>query len=179
MKQAFQRISQSLAEMAFITGLSIRVLHVVFNTHGPELDWHSFVGTFLVLPILLLAAATIHLANYPVKEWLWRAPVFAIAEAVTEAFASLVLIALGRERWGTGRAEMGDWPSMAGTILMVRFLVVCVFALVLGAVVQAVRRRELRVERQHLHAQHAAEHAAAQAAARTSPSSKTPPSSPA
>src|SRR5688572_25453521 len=105
MKHAFQRISQSLIEMALITGLLVRVLHVVFNTYGDAPDSRSFIGAFVLLPIILLALATVHLANYPVKEWLWRAPVFALGEAVVEAFASLALIAIGRERWGTGRAE--------------------------------------------------------------------------
>ena len=60
---------------------------------------------------------------------------------------SLVLIYVGRERWGTGRAEIGDWPAMAGTILLTRFSMVCLFALVLGGVAQFVRRRELTAER--------------------------------
>jgi hypothetical protein len=152
MKHAFQRISQSLVEMALIAGVVLRVLHVVFSTHGDGADWHSFFGAFVLLPILLLALATVHLANYPVKEWLWRAPVFALAEAVVEAFASLALILLGRERWGTARAELGDWPSMSGMILGLRFVVVCLFALVLGAIVQAVRRREFSTAKgRHYH----------------------------
>lgn len=152
MKHAFQRISQSLVETALIAGVLLRVLHVFFSAHGTELDWHTFLGTFVFLPIILLAIATVHLANYPVKEWLWRAPVFALTEAVVEAFTSLGLIALGRERWGTVRAEFGDWPSMAGTILGLRFVVVCVFALVLGTIVQAVRRREFSTaEGRHYH----------------------------
>jgi hypothetical protein len=153
MKHGFQRISQSLIEMAVITAVLIRVLHIVFIIHGgARPDWHSFFGTFVLLPILLLAMATVHLSNYPVKEWLWRAPVFALAEAVAEAATSLVLIELGRERWGTVRAEIGDWPSMAGTILAVRFVIVCLFVLVLGLIVQAVRRREFStVEGRHYH----------------------------
>jgi hypothetical protein len=152
MKHAFQRISQSLVEMALITGVLLRVLHVVFSTHGHGLDWHSFFGSFILLPIILLAMATVHLANYPVKEWLWRAPVFALAEALVEAFSSFALIMLGRERWGTARAELGDWPSMAGTILGFRFVIVCLFALVLGVIVQAVRRREFSTaEKRHYH----------------------------
>jgi hypothetical protein len=152
MKLAFQRISQSLIEMALIAGLLVRVLHVVVGMHGDALDWHSFLGTFVVLPILLLALATVHLANYPVKEWLWRAPVFALTESVVEAFASLALIGLGRERWGTGRAEWGDWPVMAGNILWLRFVMICLFALVLGGIVQWVRKREFEAEgRYHPH----------------------------
>jgi hypothetical protein len=149
MKHAFQRISQSLIEMALITGMLLRVLHIFFSTNGDGLQWADFLGTFIILPIVLLALATVHLANYPVKEWLWRAPVFALAEAVVEALFSIALIAVGRERWGTARAEFTDWPAMAGNILMLRLIVVSLFTLVLGAVVQAVRRREFAAERRH------------------------------
>lgn len=153
MKHGFQRISQSLVETAVLTGIVIRVLHVVFSTHAAShLDWHAFFGSFVLLPILLLAMATVHLANFPVKEWLWRAPVFALTEAVAEAVSSLVLIELGRERWGTVRAEIGDWPHIAGTILILRLVIVCLFVLVLGLIVQAIRRREFStVEGRHYH----------------------------
>lgn len=147
----FQRISHSLVEMALIAGVLVRVLHMLFNAHGAELDWHSLVGTVFVVPVVLLAFAAVYLANYPVGQWLWRAPVFALVEVVVEAFTSLALVAAGRERWGTGRAAVGDWPSIASRILAWRFTMVCLFALVLGAIVQWVRRREFAAERKHHH----------------------------
>lgn len=135
--------------MALISAVVVRTLHLISSTHGAELDWHSFVGTFVALPIVLLAIATVHLSNYPVPQWLWRAPAFALLESVFESLASLGLIYAGRERWGTGRAEPGDWPAMAGMILLTRIGMVCLFALILGGVTQFVRRRELRAERKH------------------------------
>lgn len=147
----WHRIAASLVEMAVISGVLVRILHVVSSAHGDSLDWHSFVGSFILVPVVLLALATVHLANYPLPQWLWRAPLFAIVESTVEALGSLGLIYLGRERWGTGRAELGDWPAMAGGIYLSRFLMVCVFALVLGLVAQFVRRRELAHERKRQH----------------------------
>ena len=137
--------------MAIITGVVVRVLHVVSNAHGAELDWHSFVGTFIAVPVVLLALATIHLASYPIHQWIWRAPAFALLESAVECILSLGLIFAGRERWGTGRAVFGDWPAMAASTVLSRFGMVCVFALVLGSVAQIVRGREIRVERKKGH----------------------------
>ncbi len=149
MDSAFRRISHSLLEMALITGVLARVLHMLFNAHGDEIDWHALVGTFVVVPIVMLALVTLYLANYPVRQWVWRAPAFAMAETAAEALTSLVLIAAGRERWGTGRAELGDWPAMAGATLAWRLIMICSFTFVLGAIVQWVRRREFAAERRH------------------------------
>ncbi len=135
--------------MALISAVVVRVLHLVASTHGSELDWHSFVGTFVAVPVVLLTFATIHLSNYPLPQWLWRAPAFACIESVLEALASLGLIYAGRERWGTGRAEPGDWPAIAGQLFLSRIGMICLFALVLGGVAQFVRRRELRAARGH------------------------------
>jgi uncharacterized membrane protein len=143
----WHRIAASLVEMAIITGVVVRLLHVVSSAHGTDLDWHAFIGSFILVPVILLALATVHLAQYPLPQWLWRAPLFAVVESTVESLASLALISLGRERWGTGRAELGDWPAMAGGIYLSRFLMVCLFALVLGLVAQFVRRRELVHER--------------------------------
>lgn len=143
--------------MALLAGITVRVLHVVFNAHGHTLDWHAFVGSFILVPVVLLAFATAHLANYPVGQWIWRAPIFAGVEATVESLTSLALIYAGRERWGTGRAELGDWPAMVGGIFVSRLLMVLLFALVLGAVAQFVRRRELRAERKRMHQFHGAD----------------------
>jgi len=151
-RTGFHRIATSIVEMALITGVVVRVIHVVARAHGGDhLDWHAFVGTFVVVPVVLLAMATVHLSNFPVPQWLWRAPAFALLEIVVEALTSLGLIEAGRERWGTGRAELGDWSAIAGGILVWRFVTICLFALVLGVVVQWVRRREFAAERRAYH----------------------------
>ncbi len=147
----WHRIAASLVEMAVIAGVIVRVLHVLSNAHGVQLDWHSFIGTFIAVPVVLLALATIHLSSYPLHQWVWRAPVFALVESVVESVLSLALIAAGRERWGTGRAVFGDWPAMAGTTFLTRFGMICVFAAILGGVAQFVRRREIHAERKNRH----------------------------
>lgn len=129
----------------------MRVLHVISNAHGEQLDWHSFVGSFIAIPVILLALATIHLASYPLHQWVWRAPAFALVESATESVLSLALIYAGRERWGTGRAVFGDWPAMSATTFISRFAMICIFALVLGGVAQFVRRREIHAERKRAH----------------------------
>lgn len=147
----WQRIACSLVDMALISAIVVRVLHVVSSVHGDTLDWHSFVGTFVAVPVVLLAFATVHLSNYPLPQWLWRAPAFAVLESALESLASLALIYAERERWGTGRAEVGDWPAMAGQIFITRVVMICLFALVLGGAAQFVRRRELAAERRKTH----------------------------
>lgn len=145
----FRRISRSVVDMAVLTGIVVRVLHVLFSARSAELSWFAYAGRFILIPIVALGLASVHWSNYPVRQWLWRAPVFGLIEAATGAIASLGLIAAGRERWGTGRAEMADWPSIASRILVAHVLVICIFALLLGAIVQFIRRREFELERRH------------------------------
>jgi hypothetical protein len=173
----FRRISRSIVDMAVLTGIVVRVLHVLFSARSADLSWYAFAGRFILIPIVALGMASVHWSNYPVRQWLWRAPVFAIIESVTGAVASLALIAAGRERWGTGRAAMPDWPSIAGRIVLAHVVVICLFALLLGAIVQFVRRRELAVERRHqalLHAQHGVAHGLAHGAQQGHPHDPLP-----
>jgi hypothetical protein len=51
-----------------------------------------------------------------------------------------VLIALGRERYGSQLAGWGDWWAMAGQTLWQRGLTIALFALILTVVVQMVRK---------------------------------------
>ena len=142
---AFRRLTLSLVEMAIITGIVIRLLRALALTRvGPSWGW--LAGAFVLLAVLLFLAATAHLSNYPVRQWLWRAPAFAAAEALTEMVTSLVLIALHREAWGTTRADFHDWPRMAAFTFLFRLLVVVGFAAALAGVVQVVRYFLLRHE---------------------------------
>jgi hypothetical protein len=140
---AFTRIARSPIELALITGAVIRLFRAVILTHGTSTS--SYLGAALVLGTLfLLGMATLHLGRFPVREWPWRAPLFAIFETAGEMAISLVLIALHREPWGTARAEFSDWQPMATGVLFWRLLSVCTFALLLGGTVQFVRGRMLR-----------------------------------
>jgi hypothetical protein len=109
---AFARIARSPVELALITGVVIRLFRAVVLTHGEVSSSYLFAA--LVLGTLfLLGMATLHLGRFPVREWPWRAPLFAVFETAGEMAVSLVLIALHREPWGTARAEFMDWQPMA------------------------------------------------------------------
>ena len=140
---AFARIARSPVELALITGVVIRVFRAVVLTHGESTS--SYLGAALVLGTLfLLGMATLHLGRFPVREWPWRSPLFAIFETAGEMLVSLVLIALHREPWGTARAEFADWQPMATGVVFWRVLAVSVWALLLGGTVQFVRGRVLK-----------------------------------
>jgi hypothetical protein len=140
---AFTRIARSSVELALITGVVIRLFRAVVLTHGDATS--SYLGAALVLGTLfLLGMATLHLGRFPVREWPWRAPLFAVFETAGEMAVSLVLIALHREPWGTARAEYTDWQPMAMGVLFWRVLGVSLWALLLGVTVSFIRGRVLK-----------------------------------
>ena len=139
----FARIARSPVELALITGVVIRLFRAVVLTHGEVSSSYLFAA--LVLGTLfLLGMATLHLGRFPVREWPWRAPLFAVFETAGEMAVSLVLISLHREPWGTARAEFMDWQPMATGVLFWRLIAVCFWALLLGTTVQFVRSRVLK-----------------------------------
>lgn len=130
-------------ELALITGVVIRLFRAVVLTNGDATS--SYLVAALVLGTLfLLGMATLHLGRFPVREWPWRAPLFAIFETAGEMLVSFVLIGLHREPWGTARAEFTDWQPMATGVVFWRVLAVSVWALLLGGTVQFVRGRVLK-----------------------------------
>jgi hypothetical protein len=140
---AFTRIARSSVELALITGVVIRLFRAVVLTQGDATS--SYLGAALVLGTLfLLGMATLHLGRFPVREWPWRAPLFAVFETAGEMLVSLVLIALHREPWGTARAEFTDWQPMATGVVFWRVLAVSLWALLLGGTVSFVRGRVLK-----------------------------------
>ena len=140
---AFARVARSPVELALITGVVIRLFRAVVLTHGNAST--SYLGAALVLgSLFLLGMATLHLGRFPVREWPWRAPLFAVFETAGEMIVSLALIALHREPWGTARAEFVDWQAMATGVVFWRVLGVSVWALLLGATVSFIRGRVLK-----------------------------------
>ncbi|MEO8562021.1 MAG: hypothetical protein ABI601_08105 [bacterium] len=136
---AFRRLSLSLAEMALLTGIVLRVLRALAFTHG-RASWVFYGAAFLVGTAILLGMTTAHLANWTIRSWVWRAPLFSLLETVGEMGTSLLLIALGREPEGTARAEFHDWPSMTLRALLQSELSICLWALLLAGVIVFVRR---------------------------------------
>jgi hypothetical protein len=140
---AFTRIARSPVELALITGAIIRLFRAVVLTHGTSTS--SYLGASLVLGTLfLLGMATLHLGRFPVREWPYRAPLFAIFETAGEMLVSFILIALHREPWGTARAEFADWQAMATGVVFWRVLGVSLWALLLGVTVSFIRGRVLK-----------------------------------
>lgn len=151
--RAFRKLTLSLPAMALITGILVRLIRV--GASGLTSSWWGVFAGIALGAIVLLGLATAHLGNYPVKQWLWRAPVFGLAEGAAEAGVSALLIAIGVERLGSTYAHLSDWPSLAtDTIIGTpglafvdgRVVMVSLFALVLAGVVQIVRYLLLRSE---------------------------------
>ncbi len=141
--ESFKKIARSPVELAAITGVLIRLFRALILTHGPVDSW-VYLGSSLALgAIFLLTMATLHLGRFPVKEWPWRAALFAVVETAAEMGTSLVLISMHREPWGTVRAEYQDWQPMAVGVLFWRLVTVTLFALILGWTIYIVRTRLL------------------------------------
>ncbi len=139
--------------MAVIAGLLVRLIRV--GVSEITVSWWGVFGAIALGLVVLLTTATAHLGNYPVKQWLWRAPLFGLAEGAAESGVSALLTLIGVERLGSTQAHLSDWPSMAtdtiiGTpglaFLDGRIVMVSLFALVLAGVVQVVRYLLLRSE---------------------------------
>ena len=136
---SFRTLSRWLVELAVLTGVLVRLARAI--ALGPEpapsplVVWTVYVlgGAFI------LGAAALHLSNYGVRHWLWRAPVFVVVEVAAEMLVSLALTALGREPWGSESAHLHDWPVIAARTLLFRTLLVLPFIFVLGTTVQVVR----------------------------------------
>lgn len=151
--RVLRKISLSLPAMALIAGVLVRLIRV--GVAGMSASWWGVFASIALGIVLLLTTATAYLGNYPVRQWLWRAPLFGLAEGAAEAGVSALLMVMGVERLGSTRAHLSDWPSMAtdtiiGTptlgFLDGRVAMVSLFALVLAGVVQIVRFLLLRRE---------------------------------
>lgn len=137
--QAFRKISFSLVEMAIVTGVLLRIYRVIILTHGSN-HWLYVAGVFALGMIFLLGMLTAHLANYPLHQYLWRAPAFALVEVAAEMATSALLLALGREANGSVRAHWDDWVGMGLNALLIRGIAIVLWGLILAGVVQLVRR---------------------------------------
>src|SRR5438105_2604813 len=134
-----RRFTFSLAEMALLTGVMVRVYRMVVLTHGQNERWY-IGGTFAVGLVLLLGMLTIHLANYPLTQYWWRSLAFAGLEILGEMSTSMLLIWLGREPNGTVRAHFDDWATMAVRAMLYRGLAIVIWSLLLAFAVQLTRR---------------------------------------
>jgi hypothetical protein len=136
--RSFRRLTFSIVEMAVLAGIVLRVYRALaLSLAGANV---FFLGlSFAIGFIVLFGMVTLHLGNFTVRRWVWRAPLFALIEASTESLTSLGLILIHREPFGSARATFADWPGIVGSIFTWRLSAIVVFALVLAAVIQVAR----------------------------------------
>jgi hypothetical protein len=158
---AWRRLSLSVVAMAGITGVVLRLYRAFVLGSGAPESFGLAIASFSLGVVVLCGMATLHLGNYTVRHWWWRAPLFVLVEVAAEMLTSAALLALGAEYRGSAPATMRDWPGMALTALRWRFVVVGSFVLVLAGVVQLVRYLLLKREHRDSTAaavRHSAEH---------------------
>jgi len=134
-----RKLSLNIVVMGLLTGATLRLYRALILQAGWSNSWVWIAGTFLCGVGILFLLATMHLGNYPVRSWAWRAPLFALLEAAMEVSVSLALTLVGLERIGSLTATIEDWQSSALKILVVRFVGIVLFALVLAFVSTLVR----------------------------------------
>ena len=135
----FRTLSRSLVEMAAITGVVVRLARALVLTQDPAPRFVPLWAAYVLGGALIVGMAALHLSNFTVRRWLWRAPAFVLVEVAAEMLVSALLIALGREPAGSGSAHLHDWPTIAASTLVFRALLVLPFIFILGATVQLVR----------------------------------------
>lgn len=136
---AFRRFTMSIVEMALVTGVVLRLGRALALTAGPNDNLIFIAGAVAAGLIWLCSMATLHLGNYTLTRWIWRAPAFVLLEAIAEALTSLGLIALHREPVGSARATFADWPALTASTFLWRLIAILAYAAVLAGVVQLIR----------------------------------------
>ncbi len=136
---ALRRLTLSLWAMAALAGALVRLVRWGGLSFAGAEDWWMIIGGLALGGVVLAGLATAHLGNFPVGQWMWRAPLFGLVAGVTEAGVSAVLLAAGLERIGSAAAAWGDWPSMVANAVLWDIVAVSLFAAVLAITVQAVR----------------------------------------
>jgi zinc transporter ZupT len=144
---ALRRVPRSLIPMALITGIVVHsYIWLVLARASTGFGWVALLLAFAGRFVLLLGLATVYLANHPVRQWIWKAPLFALAEGAVEALMVAALIAVRVERIGTEHAHRHDWVSIVADILLYHGIAILVFSLILALVVQTVRYALLKHE---------------------------------
>jgi hypothetical protein len=143
---AFSKLARSIVEMALVTGVVVRLYRALVLASAGDASPLSIATLFLLGASFVLLMAAVHLSRFPLRQWTWRAPAFAALESVFESLASLGLILMQREPLGTGAATIGDWPSIAGNILVRHVIVISAFSLLLALTVKLIRYRIMKHE---------------------------------
>ena len=135
-------------EPAGVTGLVLRLYRALMLSLTASGGIVTFVAGLIIGVLFLCGMLTWHLGNFPIKRWPNRVLTFIVIEVIAEVGISSLLIAVGRERLGSRAATWTDWWPMAGQTLFERGLLLTLFAMVLAASVQVVRRT---LDKRHVH----------------------------
>lgn len=135
----WRKVMMSTLVMGVATGAGLRGYRAFVLNFGWSDSWLWIAGTFIGGGVFLFLMATLYLGNYPVRAWWWRAPVFALVEASTEALVSLALTVLGLEVVGSMSATIEDWQMTALRTMFFRVVGITLFAVVLALVSTVVR----------------------------------------
>jgi len=141
------RVPRSLIPMALITGIVVHIYRV-FILASPTITF-GWISLFLAGAgeyVLLLSLTTVYLGNHPVRQWIWRVPLFTVAEWLVEAAAVAILIRIRFERIGSEQARVGDLGSIVMDRLIWHGAAIITFSLILAVVVQTVRYALLKHE---------------------------------
>jgi hypothetical protein len=141
------RVPRSLIPMALITGIVVHIYRV-FILASPTITF-GWISLFLARAgeyVLLLSLTTVYLGNHPVRQWIWRVPLFTVAEWLVEAAAVAILIRIRFERIGSEQARTGDLGSIVMDRLIWHGAAILTFSLILAVVVQTVRYALLKHE---------------------------------
>ena len=103
-------------------GRAVPLYRALAMTAGPTSSWLYFGATLAFGALFVLGMATLHLGNFPLKHWLWRAPAFGALEAAAESLTSLGLIFAHREPIGSERAHPHDWLEIAASTFFWRIV---------------------------------------------------------
>lgn len=145
-QRALRRLTLSLPQMALLTGITLRLWRSYVLTHGSPDSWAWVGGTFLAGAAFFFVMYAMHLANYTLRKWVWRAPAFALLEAGSEIITSLALTTLNLEPLGADKADLSDWLPTGVRILVWRLIGIVLFTIVLAIVVSVMRRIILAIE---------------------------------
>jgi hypothetical protein len=141
------KIPRSLIPMAFVTGVIVHsYIWLVLARASANFGWIALLLAFSGRFVLLLGLATVYLGNHPVRQWIWRAPAFAVIEGAVEAVMVAILIKVRVERIGTEHAHRRDWWSIVSDVFIYHGIAILVFSFILAIVVQTVRYALLKHE---------------------------------
>ncbi len=143
---AFSKLARSTVETALVTAVVVRVYRALVLANVGESSGLTLLALFLIGAGFVFLMVTIHLSRFPLRQWTWRAPAVAVLEAAFECLVSLALILAHREPFGSGGATLGDWPAIAGIVLVRRFIAIGAFSLLLALTVKLVRYQLLKRE---------------------------------